>query len=53
MSKMQRVHWQGKDYDLPFKVNIEWDKGKEVEIKNRFNGEPCKLFLISTSNPIS
>ena len=43
MRIMQRVHWQGKNYDLPFKVNLEWGKGQEVEIRNRFSGEPCKL----------
>ena len=43
MRTMQRVHWQGKNYDLPFEVNLEWDKGQEVEIRNRFSGEPCKL----------
>lgn len=43
MRIMKTIHWQGKNYLMPFKVNLEWDKGQEVEIRNRFSGEPCKL----------
>jgi len=43
MRIMETVHWQGKNYLMPFKVNLEWDKGQEIEVRNRFSGEPCKL----------
>ena len=40
---MREVMWKEKKYVIPFDVNLEWDKNQEVEIRNRFSGEPCKL----------
>jgi hypothetical protein len=39
MRIMQTVHWQGKNYPMPFDVNLELDKGQEIEVRNRFSGE--------------
>lgn len=35
--------WNEKTYSVPFDLNFKIDEGKEIEIKNRFTGEPCKL----------
>jgi len=43
MRIMKTVHWQGKNYPMPFDVNLELDKGQEIEVRNRLSGEPCKL----------
>jgi len=43
MRIMQTVHWQGKNYPMPFDVNLEWDKGQIIEVQNRFGGDRCKL----------
>ena len=43
MRIMKTIHWQGKNYLMPFKVNLQWDKGQEIEVRNRFGGDSCKL----------
>ncbi len=40
---MKTVTWNNKQYDIPFSVNLEWDKNKMVTVKNRFGGESCEL----------
>ena len=49
-TNVREVMWKEKKYAIPFDVNLEWDKGQEVEIRNRFSGEPSKftvtVFLI-------
>ena len=42
-TNVKEVVWKEKKYVIPFDVNLEWDKNQEVEIRNRFSGEPCKL----------
>ena len=40
---MREVMWKDKTYKIPFSVNLKWDKGQEIEVKNRFGGGSCKL----------
>ena len=40
---MQQVHWQGKNYLMPFQLDLETDKGKMITIKNRFGGDSANI----------
>ena len=40
---MRTVTWDKKEYPIPFTVNLEWDNGKMIEVKNRFGGGSCEL----------
>ncbi len=35
------IKWNDKEYKIPFDLNLEIDKGKEITIKNRFTGTPA------------
>ncbi len=40
---VQIVVWEGKKYLVPFNLDLEIDKGKVVEVRNRFGGGRCAL----------
>jgi len=42
-TNVKEVMWNEKKYTIPFDVNLEWDKGQEIEVQNRFGGGSCKL----------
>ncbi len=39
----QIVIWENKKYSIPFNLNLEIDKGKIIEVRNRFGGRRCNL----------
>ena len=42
-TNVKEVTWNNKTYKIPFSVNLNWDKGQEIEVRNRFGGGSCKL----------
>ena len=42
-TNVKKVVWKEKKYVIPFDVNLEWDKNQEIEVRNRFGGDSCKL----------
>ena len=41
--KTHSIEWEGKKYLIPFNLDLEIDKGKIIEVKNRFGGGRCNL----------
>lgn len=37
------VQWEGKDYPIPFALDLELDKGQMITVKNRFGGASYDL----------
>jgi len=39
MKAKHTIEWKGKKYKIPFDLDLEIDKGKEITINNRFTGQ--------------
>lgn len=39
----REITWKNKTYKIPFSLDLEIDKGKEIQVANRFSGSTCVL----------
>ena len=37
------INWQGKEYRIPFDLDLQIDKDKVIDVPNRFSGEKASL----------
>ena len=37
------INWQGKEYRIPFDLDLEIDKNQVIDVPNRFSGEKASL----------
>ena len=40
---MKTITYDNKEYKIPFDLNLDLDKGKVIDVSNRFSGEKTSL----------